>query len=166
MVFEDETGFTLHPRLGRGWARRGQRLRVPTTSQHHTRLNCFGWVAPMLKRWRVLRTARGNQAGFVTCLRQVMRQLRWYTVWLYVDGAPWHRGPEVEAFLHAHPRLHVEYLPRYQPGLNVQERIWRQVRYEATTNQWFTDLGQTWQAVHRTITSWTPAKLGRLCNIT
>ena len=51
-MFQDETGFTLHPRLGFGWARRGQRLRVPTTSQHNTRLNLSGWVAPVLGRRR------------------------------------------------------------------------------------------------------------------
>jgi hypothetical protein len=49
-VFQDETGFSLHPRLGFGWARRGQRLRVPTTSQHNRRLNLSGWVAPLLGR--------------------------------------------------------------------------------------------------------------------
>ena len=63
MVFQDETGFTLHPRLGFGWARRGQRLRVATTSQHHTRLNLSGWVAPLLGRHSMIRTEHGNREG-------------------------------------------------------------------------------------------------------
>ncbi len=46
IVFEDETGFTLHLRLGVGWAKVGKRLRVLTTRQHRERLNLFGWVAP------------------------------------------------------------------------------------------------------------------------
>lgn len=55
-MFQDETGFSLHPRLGFGWARRGQRLRVPTTSTHNTRLNLSGWVAPLLGRYGLVRT--------------------------------------------------------------------------------------------------------------
>jgi len=128
VAFLDETGFTLHPRLGQGWAKRGQRLRIPTTSEPRERLNLSGWVAPLLGRYGMVKTPRGNRAGFLLGLRQVYRRLRGYTLWLYVDRAVWHRGKEVEAFLKTHPRLHLAHLPRYQPGLNPQERIWRRVR--------------------------------------
>lgn len=37
VVFQDETGFTLHPRLGFAWAQGGARWRVPATSQHRGR---------------------------------------------------------------------------------------------------------------------------------
>jgi len=63
IVFQDETGFSLHPRLGRGWAKKGTRLKVPTTSQHRERLNISGWVAPLLGRKGVIRTAKGNRKG-------------------------------------------------------------------------------------------------------
>lgn len=118
MTFLDETGFTLHPRLGRGWAKREQRLRIPTTSEHRERLNLSGWVAPLLGRYGMVKMPRGNRAGFLLGLRHVYRRLRGYTLWLYVDRAAWHRGKEVEAFLNTHPRLHLDYFPRYQPGLN------------------------------------------------
>jgi len=42
VVFEDETGFSEHPRISRVWARRGQPFRVPTASNHRRRL-CL-WV--------------------------------------------------------------------------------------------------------------------------
>jgi len=164
-VFEDETGFSLHPRLGIGWAKRGQRFRIPTTSQHQTRLNIFGWVAPLLGKTGLIRHPQGNREGFLLCLRNLYQRLRGYTIWLYVDRARWHRGEEVEVFLKAHRRLSIEYLPRYQPGLNVQERIWKRVRYESTTNRWFSTLEETWIAVHRTIHTWTPTKISRLCNV-
>jgi transposase len=164
-VFEDETGFTLHPRLGMGWAKRGQRFRIPTTSQHRMRLNIFGWVAPLLGKTGLNRHPQGNREGFLLCLKGLYQRLRGYKIWLYADRARWHRGEEVEVFLKAHRRLSIEYLPRYQPGLNVQERIWKRVRYESTTNYWFSTLEETWLAVHRTIHSWTPAKISRLCNV-
>lgn len=164
-MFQDETGFTLHPRLGRAWAKRGERLRIPTTSQHHRRLNLSGWVAPLLGRQGMIQTAEGNREGFLQVLQHLYRRLQRYTIWLYVDGAGWHKGDPVKQFLRTHPRLHLQYLPAYQPGLNPQERIWRQVRYEATTNRWFESLDETWETVQKTLHSWSRRKIRRLCNI-
>ena len=149
-----------------GWARRGKRLRVPTTSQHRERLNLFGWVAPLLGRRGMIRWPRGDREGFLTCLKHLYRRLRGYTIWLYVDRARWHKGEEVDLFVQTHMRLRLRYLPSYQPGLNPQERIWRQVRYEATTNYWFETLDLVWDTVQRTTRTWTPNKIKRLCQIT
>jgi len=165
-VFEDETGFTLHPRLGIGWAKRGRRFRIPTTSQHQVRLNIFGWVAPLLGKTGLIHHPRGNREGFLLCLNKLYQRLRGYKIWLYVDRARWHKGEEVEIFLENHRRLSIKYLPCYQPGLNVQERIWHRARYESTTNHWFSTLEETWMAVQKTIHSWTPTKIKRLCNVT
>lgn len=107
----------------------------------------------------MVKTPRGNRAGFLRGLRHLSRRLRGYTIWLYVDRAGWHRGEAVEAFLKTHGRLHLDYLPRYQPALNPQERIWRRVRYEATTNRWFPDLEAIWDTVQRTRHSWSPQKI-------
>jgi hypothetical protein len=60
----------------------------------------------------------------------------------------------------------LHYLPAYQPALNMQERIWRRVRNEATTNRWFETLDDIWDTVQRTTGAWTPHKLQRLCNVT
>jgi transposase len=140
-------------------------VRIPTTSQHHARLNLAGWVAPLLGRSGVVRTPRGDRAGFLQALRHLYRRLQRYTIWLYVDGAGWHRGVEVDKFLQTHPRLRPDYLPRYQPALNPQERVWRRIRYEATTNRWFPDLDGIWTTVQRTRQSWSSRKLKRLCHI-
>lgn len=123
LVFEDETGFTTHPRLGIGWAKRGKRLRIPTTSQHHKRLNLLGWVAPLLGRKGLMRLPQGNREGFLRCLQHLYRRLKGYIIWLYVDRARWHRGEEVDLFVQTHIRLRLEYLPPYQPSLNLQERL-------------------------------------------
>lgn len=149
-----------------GWAKRGERLRIPTTSSHRKRLNVFGWVAPLLGRKGIIKVPKGNRQGFLSCLRHLYSSLKSYTIWLYVDRARWHMGEEVRIFLKSHKRLHLEYLPPYQPGLNPQERLWRQIRYEATTNRWFEDLDVIWVTIRKTAHSWTPIKIKRLCNIT
>jgi transposase len=98
-------------------------------------------------------------------LRHLRRALRGYIVWLYVDRAVWHRGDEVNTFLASHREVHLEYLPTYQPGLNPQERIWRQTRYDATTNQYFEKLDDIWDAVCGRARHWSPSMVKRLCHI-
>lgn len=150
-----------------GWAKKGKRLRIPTTSQHRMRLNVFGWVAPLLGRKGIIRVPNGNRDGFLQCLKHLYKKLKGYNIiWLYVDRAKWHIGEEIDNFLKTHRRLRLEYLPPYQPGLNPQERLWRQVRYEATTNRWFESLDDIWKAVQKTNRSWSPKKVKRICVIT
>lgn len=164
-MFEDETGFTLHPRVGRVWAKKGRRVCIPTTSHHSTRLNIFGWVAPLLGKSGLVKAPKGNRSGFLNCLKHLYCKMRGYTIWLYVDRAKWHMGEQIEIFLKSHRRLQLEYLPPYHPALNPQERLWRQIRYEATTNYWFEDLSEVWISIRKTTHSWTPDKIKRLCNI-
>jgi transposase len=114
----------------------------------------------------MVQTPKGDREGFLQVLSHLYRRLQGYTIWLYVDGARWHKGEPVEQFLKKHPRLRLNYLPRYQPGLNMQERIWRQVRYEATTNRWFAELDTIWSTVQKTTHSWSREKIRRLCNTT
>ena len=164
-MFQDETGFSLHPRLGYGWAKKGQRLRVPTTSQHHQRLNLSGWVAPLLGKKGLIRTAQGNTEGFLEILQHIWKKLSSYDIWLYVDRAPWHKSEKVQLFLESHKEIHLGYLPSYQPALNPQERIWRQGRYEVTRNTWFYDLDTIHEKFHKTICHWSPKKIKLLCKI-
>lgn len=164
-MFQDETGFSLHPRLGRGWAKKGQRLRVPTTSQHRQRLNLSGWVAPLLGKKGLIRTAKGNTEGFLEVLQSIWKKLSGYDIWLYVDRASWHKGERVSLFLESHSAIHLEYLPPYQPALNPQERLWRQGRYEVTRNTWFYDLDILYEKFHTTVCHWSPKKIKVLCII-
>jgi len=75
---------------------------------------------------------------------------------LFVDGAPCHKGPPLQQDLAWHPEVHRECLPPYQPGLNPQERLWRQIRYECTSDHWFADLDATWKTILETSRRWSP----------
>lgn len=113
-----------------------------------------------------MKAPKGNRENFLKCLKHVCRALKHYTIWLYLDRARWHRGEDVEIFLNTHKRLHLEYLPAYQPALNPQERLWRQIRYETTTNYWFETLDEVWISIQKTVHTWSPNKIMRICNIT
>jgi transposase len=166
LIFEDETGFTKHPRVSRVWARKGEPFRVPTRSEHRQRLNVFGWVDPQGGHHGMVRVAQGNTAGFIELLRKLRPRWPGKIIHLWVDGAPWHKGPLLRDYLDAHREIRLQYLPPYQPRLNPQERIWKQIRYERTNNHWFSDLNGTWTAIRETSRRWSLAKIKRLCNIT
>lgn len=95
-------------------------------------------------------------------LHHLYRRLRHYRLTAYVDGARWHKGEPVKQFLRTHQRLDLQLLPRYQPGLNLQERLWKRVRYEATTNCWFETLDDIWATVRRITRAWSPPKIRSL----
>jgi transposase len=122
-------------------------------------------VAPVLGRRGLIRTAKGDRQGFLAVLSHIRHRLKGFEVWVYVDRAPWHRGEEIHQYFRSHPQLHLMYLPPYQPALNAQERVWRQMRYEVTTNRCFEDLEAIWQEVRFNFRRRSPKKTKRLCNI-
>ena len=166
LIFADESGFSIHPKLGRVWAKRGSHPTVPTTSQHHKRLNLFGWVEP-LKGWHGLFPwPKGNTDGFLAFLKYLCHRVRKTKVYLYIDGASWHKGDRVREFLNAHPNIEVEYLPPYHPELNVQERVWHLIRYEVTTNQYHATIDLIAQAIRKRQRHWNTNKIKSLCTVT
>lgn len=50
------------------------------------------------------------------------------------DRATWHRGPAIEAVLHANPRLEIMYFPLGAPDLNPQEHVWKAARSHISHN--------------------------------
>jgi len=146
--------------------RRGTRIRVPTTSAHRQRLNCFGWVAP-LRGWHgLLRIPRGNTVGFLALLQRLAYRFANWRIYLYVDGAGWHKGDVVDAFLADHPQVDLDYLPAYHPELNPVDRLWKVLRYEATTNRYFPVLDDLWQGIHVQQRRWSPQKIMSVCSVT
>jgi transposase len=165
LVFADESGFSLHPKLGRVWAKRGSQPTVPTTSQHHKRLNLFGWVEP-LKGWHGLfRWPKGNTEGFLAFLNYLCHRVRKTKLYLYVDGAPWHKGEGVQQFLNTHSTVELEYLPPYHPELNAQERVWHLIRYEVTTNQYHATVDLIEHAIRKRQRHWKTEKIKSLCKV-
>jgi hypothetical protein len=60
----------------------------------------------------------------------------------------------------------LDHLPGCQPGLDLSQRIWRQVRHEGTTRRWFGSLQKVWSEVGTTIRSWAPNRIKRSCKVT
>jgi len=163
IIFEDEAGFTLHPKLGRTWAKKGSKPFVFTKSQHRQRVNVFGWVEITTGQHGMMDSEKGDTNGFIGILRQILNRFKNKTVDLWVDRAKWHKNKRVEKFCDEEPMLNIHYLPPYHPELNYQEAMWRTMRYEETTNTYYEEIIEMRCAIFKRSQSWKPKKIKSLC---
>lgn len=163
VLFADEAGFTLHPKLGRVWAKRGSRPVVWTRSQHRPRLNLFGWVNPGSGERGLMPAAHGNTAAFLAFLAQILLAYPSQLIHLWVDNAAWHKGDAVRNFLKGSVRLKLLYQPPYHPELNCQEPVWKRIRYEVTTARYAPRMADLEQAICATVAAWSNEKVKSFC---
>jgi len=165
ILFSDESGFCLHPKLGRIWIKKGQQPYVKTKSQHHKRLNVFGWVDPIKGRHGMLQQPKGNTDGFLAMLKTILRRYKGVLIYLFVDQARWHKGKRVTEFTYEHKKLLIEYIPKYHPELNLQERLWKTMRYEETTNTYYESFEELTTFVFKRSQMWKSSKVLSLCHV-
>ena len=166
VLFQDESGYGRHPKLGRMWAKRGQRPVVVTRRQRSGRLNLFGWVNPLTGEHGVMKAVQGNTDAFLAQLQMLVTRFQGKIVDLWVDNASWHKGPRVRAFLQPHQHwFHLHYHPPYHPELNPQERFWRRLRYEETTNHYYASAEDWERGVLSRVDSWSDEKVRSLCQL-
>jgi hypothetical protein len=137
ILFEDETGLSLHPKFGRVWAKRGSQPYVYTRSQHQKRMNLFGWEAPFQGWHGMMKQPKGDTDSFLKLLHSLLSRFKQALIDLWVDRAKWHRGERVRQFCFAYRQVQIHYLPPYHTELNYQETLRRTMRSEETTNAFF-----------------------------
>ena len=64
-----------------------------------------------------------------------------------------------------HPNVEMEYLPSYHPELNPQERVWRLIRYEVTTNRYHETVDLIEQAIRKRQKHWRSNTIRALCTV-
>lgn len=164
VLFQDESGYCRHPKLGRLWAKRGKRPVVLTRSQRGGRLNLFGWVNPLTGEPGVMKAVQGNTEAFLAQLRLLVARCQGKIVDLWVDNASWHKGKRGREFLAPHRRwFQLHYHPPYHPELNPQERIWRRIRYEETTNHYYATAEDLERGGMSRVAGWSDEKVRSLC---
>jgi transposase len=139
---------------------------VWTRSQHHKRVNVFGWVNPVAGKHGMIRQPKGNTDGFLSMLKAILRRYRRNLIDLWVDQARWHKGSKVDRFLFKNIRLMIHYIPKYHPQLNPHEILWRTMRYEETTNTYYESFEELTAAIFTRSQSWKPKKVLSLCHLT
>ena len=113
-----------------------------------------------------MKAVQGNTEAFLAQLHKLGERFRGKIVDLWVDHASWHKGPRVRAFLKPYQRwFHLHYQPPYHPELNPQERIWRRIRYEETTNHYYPSAEDLEQGVLIRVNGWSDEKVRSLCHL-
>src|SRR2546427_4914640 len=126
LVFLDESGFLLLPRVRRTWAPRGM---APIVRQRYRgdKLSAISAVTVSPQRHRCGLYAHFHcdnisQVEVALFLRLLLRHLAGAIIVLW-DGGSIHGGPAVTALLAPPPRLHVERFPPYAPELQPDQLL-------------------------------------------
>jgi transposase len=129
----DEASLYLQATLMRVWSVIGQPPVVkcdPGRSLTHF----YGALNLTTGQETVMRTQLMNAAVSVLFLQKLLAAYPDQPILLLWDRAKWHQGPVLKAFLAAHPRLEIFFLPPASPDLNPQEQVWKATRQAISHN--------------------------------
>lgn len=152
----DESEFKLLPVLRATWFKVAHALRIPTPD-YNASVWVFGAVEVFQGQWLSGLYDRLTAANLVAFLEQVWTACPTGHIWLILDHAPAHTVNRVAAWLEAHLRMTILWLPKYAFHINPIERIWREMKDKVVANHCYATLAALHQAVRRYLDSLTPA---------
>jgi transposase len=132
--YADESRLQLLPLLRAMWQWAGQQGRVPTPGTNVTRAR-FGALNIRTGRWVYLVRERMRTDDFLAFLEYLLVAYPTGPILLIVDNFSSHTAHAVTAWLPAHPRLQLCYLPKYCSHLNPVERIWLRLKNSVAANR-------------------------------
>jgi transposase len=144
----------MTPLLRRTWGQRGVTPTIAVRARSHEKVSGIGAlvVSPHRRRVTLALTlrAKDNIRGpqVHAFLRHLQRQVR-RPVMLLWDQGPSHKHRDVRAWIAAHPRWHIVWLPAYAPELNPVEQLWTYLKYGRLANFAPDDVGDIQRAVRR-----------------
>jgi len=106
-----------------------------------------------------LQQDRGNTDGFLAPLRNILYRFKGVMIELWVDHAHWHKGERMEKIICQHSQLVINYIPKYHPEVNLQEQLWRTIRYEETTNTYYDSFEDLVSSVFKRSQPWRLKKI-------
>ena len=152
----DESEFKLLPVLRAMWGKIGQVLHIPTPV-YNASVWAFGALDVLSGQWLSGLYDRQTAANFVAFLEQVWAACPTGHIWVILDHAPAHTARLVTAWLEAHPRMTLLFLPKYASHLNPIERLWGVMKDKVVANHCYPTLAALRQAVQRYLDNITPA---------
>lgn len=133
VYFEDESGVSLAPVIGKTWAPKGQTPIVRVTGKRGGVL-AMSAISPSGRMCFRLEKRRVNAKVLIEFIHQIGDQHPRRKVGIVMDQAPCHVAKKVKRFSEGSPRLRVFHLPPYSPDLNPDEKVWRHMKHVALKN--------------------------------
>ena len=132
LVYVDEAHIHQEADLGYGWAQRGQRLWVASSSPGlSARVSFYGVYLYNEGQVRLWPYPRANGEHTIDVLRRLRAEAPDRTLIVLWDGAPYHRAQAVREIA---TTLDITLMPRpgYSPDLMPVEALWRWLREDVT----------------------------------
>jgi transposase len=134
VLYADESRVQTLPLIRAMWSWVGQQWRVPTPGSNATRA-LFGALEIRTGRWTYLVRERMRKEDFIAFLEHLLRAYPTHPIVLIVDNYSSHTAGDVRAWLAAHPRLQLHFLPTHCSHLNPVERIWLRLKGHLAGNR-------------------------------
>jgi transposase len=121
------------------WMRKGQQVRVETPP-HNGHWTLFGSLNALTGAFCWQAYQKAVTASFIAFLEYLLTVYSVGEILLVVDNASYHTSKATVAWLKAHPRVLLLYLPARRPDLNPVEPLWRALKAAVSANRSFDNL--------------------------
>jgi len=136
LYFQDESGISLTPVLGRTWAPKGKTPKVMVTGKRGG-FCVTSAISPAGKLIFRIEKGKVNAERHIEFIKKIMKQHPHRKLIVIEDSAPVHKAKKVDKFIEQNKkRLAVYRLPSYAPELNPTEHVWAYLKvHELKTHQ-------------------------------
>lgn len=133
LYFEDESGVSLAPVIGKTWAPKGKTPIVRVTGKRGGVL-AMSAISPSGRMCFRLEKRRVNSDVLIEFLKQIMACHRRRKIGVVMDQAPCHIAKKVARFAESSKKIKVFHIPPYSPDLNPDEKVWRHMKHVSLKN--------------------------------
>jgi transposase len=133
LYFEDESGVSLAPVIGKTWAPIGKTPIVRVTGKRGGVL-AMSAISPSGRMCFRLEKRRVNSDVLIEFINQIGACHRRRKIGIIMDQAPCHIAKKVKSFVDSTKRMKIFHLPPYSPDLNPDEKVWRHMKHVSLKN--------------------------------
>lgn len=136
LYFQDESGISLTPVMGRTWAPKGKTPVVEVTGNRGG-MCVTSAISPVGKLIFRIEKGKVNADKHIDFLKNIIRHHPYRKIIIIEDKAPPHRAKKVDVFVEQNSkRLAIYRIPSYAPELNPDEHVWEYLKaYQLKAHQ-------------------------------
>jgi len=141
LYFEDESGVSLSPVIGKTWAPKGNPPIVRVTGKRGGVL-AMSAISPSGRMCFKLQKGKINSDVMVKFLLQIGSNHKRRKIGVIMDQAPCHVSKKIQEFSKNSKQIKVFHIPPYSPDLNPDEKVWRHLKHVSLKNHQAQDKNQ------------------------
>lgn len=133
LYFEDESGVSLSPVIGKTWAPKGKPPIVRVNGKRGGVL-AMSAISPTGRMCFKLQKGMINSEVMLKFLLQIGANHKGRKIGVIMDQAPCHTSKKIREFSKNSKQIKVFHIPPYSPDLNPDEKVWRHLKHVALKN--------------------------------